>query len=129
MRTPGTGGRQALRVAYTGKRQYGVPAAQYLALPPGNYVFAGMARIERMTLGRGVQWTIRCVAEGKPGAVVAHSERFIGSSEWQRFGFDVAIPADCDGQVLQLEPVGPEGSAAFAGGTAWFDDFVLRRVP
>jgi len=129
VRAPGTGGRQALRVAYTGKRQYGVPAAQYLAVPPGNYAFAGMARIERMTLGRGVQWTIRCVAEGKPGAVVAHSERFIGSSEWQPFGFDVAIPAGCDGQVLQLEPVGPEGSVAFAGGTAWFDDFVLRRVP
>ncbi len=128
VRAPGANGR-ALRVAYTGKRQYGVPAAQYLAVPPGKYAFAGLARIERMTLGRGVSWTIRCVADGKPGGVVAHSERFIGSSDWQPFGFEVAIPEGCDGQVLQLEPAGPEGSVAFAGGTAWFDDLVLRRVP
>jgi hypothetical protein len=129
VRTPGASARRSLRVAYTGKRQSGVPAAQYLAVPAGNYAFAGMARIERMTLGRGVHWTIRCIAEGRPGAVIARSERFIGSSDWQPFGFEVTIPEGCDGQILQLEPVGPEGSVAFAGGTVWFDDLVLRRVP
>ena len=82
-----------------------------------------------MTLGRGVQWTIRCVAEGRPGPAIASSERFIGSSDWQPFGFDVTIPQGCQGEILQLEPAGPEGSVAFAGGTVWFDDLVLRRVP
>ena len=129
VRIPGSGGKQSLRVAYTGKRQHGVPAAQYLAVPPGRYAFGGTARIERMTLGRGVQWTIRCVAEGRPGPAIASSERFIGSSDWQPFGFDVTIPEGCQGEILQLEPAGPEGSVAFAGGTVWFDDLVLRRVP
>jgi len=129
VRFPGGSASQSLRVAYTGKRQHGVPAAQYLVAPAGNYAFSGMARIERMTLGRGVQWTIRCVAEGRPGPVIAASERFIGSSDWQPFGFEVTVPEGCEGQILQLEPAGPEGSVAFAGGTVWFDDLVLRRVP
>jgi hypothetical protein len=129
VRFPGGSGSQALRVAYTGKRQNGVPATQYLVAPAGSFAFSGLARIERMTLGRGVQWTIRCVAEGRLGPVIAASERFIGSSDWQRFGFDVTVPEGCAGQILQLEPAGPEGSVAFAGGTVWFDDLVLRRVP
>jgi tetratricopeptide repeat protein len=128
VRFPGSG-TQALRVAYNGKRQNGIPAAQYLAAPPGSYAFTGMARIERMTLGRGVQWTIRCVEQGRNAAVIASSERFMGSSDWQRFAFDVTIPADCAGQILELEPVGPEGSVAFQGGTIWFDELTLRRVP
>jgi hypothetical protein len=123
------GGTRSLRIAYNGKRQNGIPAAQYLAVPPGKYTFTGLARIERMTLGRGVQWTIRCVDQGRSGAVVASSERFIGSSDWQRFAFDVTIPTQCPGQILQLEPAGPEGSIAFAGGTVWFDELALRRVP
>jgi len=53
----------------------------------------------------------------------------MGSSDWQRFAFDVTIPADCAGQILELEPVGPEGSVAFQGGTIWFDELTLRRVP
>ena len=129
VRLPVSSGRHSLRVAYNGKRQAGVPVSQYLAAPAGNYELTGMVRIERMTLGRGVHWTVRCVAEGRNGAVIAESERFIGSTEWQRFVFEVAIPEDCPGEILQLEPVGPEGSVAFAGGTVWFDDVVLRRVP
>ena len=129
VRLPVSSGAHSLRVAYNGKRQAGIPAAQYLAMPPGRYEMSGMVRIERMTLGRGVHWTIRCVEAGRKGAVIAESERFIGSTEWQRFAFEAAIAEDCSGQILQLEPVGPEGSVAFAGGTVWFDDLVLRRVP
>lgn len=129
VRLPVSSGTHSLRVAYNGKRQAGIPAAQYLVAPAGRYEMSGMVRIERMTLGRGVHWTIRCVDAGRRGAVIAESERFIGSTEWQRFAFAAAIPEDCPGQILQLEPVGPEGSVAFAGGTVWFDDLVLRRVP
>lgn len=120
-------GKRALRVSYNGKRQTGTPAAQYLVLPPGRYELGGFGRPSGMTAGRGVQWTLRCVSEGKPGARIAESERFTGSSEWRRFIFDVTVPETCRGQILQLEPVGASEGPAFVGGTVWFDDLLLRR--
>jgi len=127
---PGVAGKRALHVSYNGKRQAGLPAMQYLALPPGRYQVTGNARQQSMASGRGIQWAVRCVKAGKAQvlAPLAASERFTGSSEWRAFSFDVSIPADCPGQVLQLEPVGlyTEGGVYLAG-SAWFDDLVLRR--
>ncbi len=123
----GSVGRKALRVSYTGKRQAGFPIAQFLALSPGHYVLSGMVRPEGVKAGRGARWTIRCVNADKPGAPAAASERFIGSSEWRRFAFEVTIAADCAGQVLQLEPVGADEGVTYLAGTLWFDDLVLRR--
>ena len=123
----GVAGKRALRVSYNGKRQTGIPIAQYLALAPGTYEMTGLARPQSITAGRGVLWVLRCVKGGKPGAPLAASERFIGSSEWRRFAFDVAVPADCPGQLLQLEIVGASEGAAYLAGSAWFDELVLRR--
>ena len=125
--TMGAAGKRALRVAYNGKRQAGIPIAQFLALSPGRYVLSGQARPEGVKAGRGVQWTVRCVSGDKPGAPIATSERFVGSSEWRRFAFDVTIAPGCAGQILQLEPVGMGEGVAYLGGTVWFDDLVLRR--
>jgi tetratricopeptide (TPR) repeat protein len=124
----GVAGQRALRVSYTGKRQSGIPILQYLALAPGRYEMAGLAHPQSITAGRGVQWTLRCVKAGKPQAVIAASERFLGSSEWRRFSFEVAVPNDCPGQVVQLEPVGMSEGAVYLAGSAWFDELVLRRV-
>jgi hypothetical protein len=120
-------GKRALRVSYNGKRQGGNPVAQYLALPPGRYEMGGFGRSSGMTVGRGVQWTVRCLDAGKPRAQVAASERFTGASEWRRFVFDLEVPPGCEGQLLQLEPVGADEGPAFVGGTVWFDDLLLRR--
>jgi hypothetical protein len=127
LQVAGAAGKRALRVSYNGKRQTGIPIAQYLALEPGNYAMTGLARPQSITAGRGVQWVVRCVKAGKAGAPLALSERFIGSSEWRRFAFDVAVPADCPGQVLQLELAGASEGAAYLAGVAWFDELVLRR--
>jgi hypothetical protein len=124
----GVTGKRALRVSYNGKRQASSPIAQYLALAPGNYRFSGMAHPQSITAGRGVQWTVRCVSEGTPRAVIASSERFVGSSEWRPFTFDISIPNDCPGQVLQLEPVGLAEGTVYLAGLAWFDELVLRRA-
>ena len=51
-----------------------------------------------------------------------------GSSEWRRFSFEVAVPNDCHGQLLQLEPLGLADGTVYLAGTAWFDDLVLRRL-
>ena len=124
----GVAGQRALRVSYTGKRQSGVPILQYLALAPGRYEMAGLAHPQSISAGRGVQWTLRCVKEGKALPVLAASERFLGSSEWRRFSFEIAVPADCPGQVVQLEPVGMAEGAVYLAGSAWFDELVLRRL-
>jgi tetratricopeptide (TPR) repeat protein len=126
-RTSGVAGKRSLRVAYNGKRQGGNAIAQFLALEPGRYELSGLARPEGMKIGRGVQWTVRCVAGGKPQEALATSERFLGSSEWRRFAFDITVPTGCRGQILQLEPAGAPESVAFLGGTVWFDDLMLRR--
>jgi hypothetical protein len=128
-RSTGGAGKRALKVIYNGKRQGGIPIAQYLLLAPGRYEIGGLARPDGMRVGRGVQWTVRCVNEGVTGAIVANSERFTGSSEWRRFAFDVTVPASCRGQILQLEPAGPGEGATYLAGVAWFDDLSARRAP
>ena len=123
----GVSGKRALRVTYNGKRQAGSPIVQYLAAPPGRYQLSGDAHPLSVTAGRGVQWTVRCVKAGQPQAVLAASERFVGSSEWRPFAFDVVVPADCPGQLLQLEPVGAADGPVYLAGAIWFDALVLRR--
>jgi hypothetical protein len=124
---PGASGKRALRVAYNGRRQAGVPARQFLSLAPGRYELTGMGRPDGIKAARGIHWTLRCVDAGKPQAVIAGSERFLGSSEWRRFAMELRIAESCTGQVLQLEPVGDDGALAFVSGNAWFDDLRLRR--
>lgn len=124
---PGASGKRALRVAYNGRRQAGVPAGQFLSLAPGRYELTGMGRPDGIKAARGIHWTLRCVESGKPQAVIASSERFLGSSEWRRFAVELRVPESCPGQVLQLEPVGDDGALAFVSGAAWFDDLELRR--
>ena len=127
-RSTGGAGKRSLRVSFNGKRQVGIPIAQYLALAPGRYELAGVGRSDGMRAGRGVHWTVRCVTEGVPGAVLASSERFTGSSEWRQFSFGLDIEPSCRGQLLQLEPVGIEESPAYLTGAAWFDDLAVRAL-
>jgi hypothetical protein len=124
---PGASGKRALRVAYNGRRQAGVPVGQFLSVAPGRYELTGMGRPDGIKAARGIHWTLRCVESGKPQAVIASSERFLGSSEWRRFAMEVRVPESCPGQVLQLEPVGDDGALAFVSGAVWFDDLELRR--
>jgi hypothetical protein len=124
---PGASGKRALRVTYNGRRQAGVPVTQFLSLAPGRYELSGMGRPDGIKSARGIHWTLRCVESNKPQAVIATSERFLGSSEWRRFAMEVRVPESCPGQVLQLEPVADDGALAFVSGAAWFDDLELRR--
>lgn len=127
-RPTGGTGKRSLKVGYNGKRQVGIPIAQYLALPPGRYEVGGIGRSDSMRVGRGVQWTIRCMADGAAGAMVAGSERFTGSSEWRPFRFEVDIGPRCGGQILQLEPVVSGEGPVYLTGAVWFDDLAARRI-
>ncbi len=120
-------GKRALRVTYNGKRQVAAAVAQYLALVPGSYELHGLARIDSLNSVRGLQWVLRCAAQER-APLLASSERFLGSSEWRPFSFEVAIPANCTGQTLQLEPAGMADGTTYLAGTAWFDELRLRRL-
>lgn len=129
-RAQGVSGARALRIAFNGKRQSGVPIMQYLALPPGRYEFSGRARPDGVRAGHGLQWTVRCVASGDtPGDPIAASGRFVGSSDWEPFSFPVVVPPDCAGQLVQLEAPAFEGvpGPVFLAGALWFDNIVLRQ--
>lgn len=127
VRLPGAEGARALRVAYNGGRQAGVPARQYLLLAPGRYELRGLARPQGIKAARGIYWTVRCVQGDKIGKIVARSDRFLGAADWQPFSMPVEIDGACGGYSLQLEPVAEEGQIAFVSGSAWFDDLVLWR--
>jgi len=124
---PGVQGKRALRVTFNGRRQSGAPIAQYLALAPGTYDLSGSGRPDGLRLGRGLQWVVRCVTDGAAGAPIASSERFVGSSEWRAFSFEVVVPDQCRGQMLRLELAGADEGAAYLSGVAWFDAIELRR--
>ena len=127
VRAQGAKDLRALRIAYNGNRQSGVPARQYLVLQPGRYELTGQVRLEGIKAARGIHWTVRCMEKDTPRRIVARSERFVGSDDWRRFAMELAIDGACSGHVLQLEPVGEDGAIAFVSGTAWFDDLSLRR--
>jgi len=122
-------GKRALRVTYTGRRQSAPAIEEYLAVPPGRYVLSGSVRLDQFTSVRGLQWTLRCAGnEGGAGRALASTERFVGGNEWRAFDTPVSIPADCAGQVLQLEPVGLGEGTTYVAGSAWFDDLRLTRA-
>jgi hypothetical protein len=124
--TRGAGGKRALRVTYNGKRQAAPAMRQWLALAPGRYELAGRGRVDAQNSVRGVNWVVRC-ADAEAGPPLAASERFLGSSEWRDFTFEVEVPAGCRGQALQLEPVGLHDGTTFVSGTVWFDDLRLAQ--
>ena len=122
----GAVGRRALRVSWTGKRIAGPAIQQYLALPPGRYQVTGQVRLEALQSVRGVQWALRCATGARK--VLGTSTRFLGSTEWERFAFPIDVPADCEGQLLALEPVGLQEGTVFVSGRAWFDELRAARA-
>ena len=124
-RTSGVSGERALRVAWSGKRVPGPAISQFAALPPGRYQLSGLARMEGLQSVRGIQWLVRCAQDR---AVLGASPRFMGSGGWERFAFDVEVPARCLGQVLQLEAAGFDQGTTYVSGQAWFDDLRLARA-
>lgn len=125
----GASGKAALRVAYNGRRQFGAPVLQNLALPPGRYELSGLVRSEGLKSLRGIQWTVRCLTQEGPGTVLGHSERFLGSSEWRAFAGSVEVGRQCEAQILQLEPAIDGGTLVFISGSVWFDELKLRLAP
>lgn len=129
----GAGGQRALKVEFVNKRWSLPPVQQYLMLVPGRYRFEGRGRADRLQTWLGVQWGLYCV----PAAArqLARSGPFLGTSGWEAWREDFAVPADCPVQLLRLELANPRRDAVTPGdvaarldGAVWFDDLRVRSL-
>ena len=84
----------------------------------------------------GLQWGLYCLAEaGTVERQLARSDRYLGSTPWEGFQEDFAVPKDCPVQLLRLELANPRRDATTPGnvaarlrGSLWFDDFRVRLL-
>ncbi|MDO8862429.1 hypothetical protein Q6D67_12030 [Haliea sp. E1-2-M8] len=121
--TYGVVGQRALRVTFSGKRARFNHLYQQVFLGPGEYTVSGLARPDGLQARRGLQWRLHCSSGGNQ--LLGESELLLGSGDWRRFEFNVAVPADCPGQILRLYSAGNrEVDHEFNGGI-WFDDLRL----
>ncbi len=132
----GAGGPRALEVEVVNKRWSLPPAQQYLMLAPGRYRFEGRGRADRLQTWLGVQWGLYCRPDGTRAArQLARSGPYLGTSGWEAWREDFAVPADCPVQLLRLELANPRRDAVTPGdvaarldGAVWFDDFRVRSL-
>ena len=132
----GAGGQRALEVEFVNKRWSVPPAQQYLMLVPGKYRFEGRGRADRLQTWLGVQWGLYCLPDGGRAArQLARTGPFLGTSGWEGWREDFAVPADCPVQLLRLELANPRRDAVTPGdvaarldGAVWFDDFRVRSL-
>lgn len=123
--THGASGNKALRVLFRGPRIQFQNLRQHLMLDPGNYLFRGRVRPQRLEATEGVRWSIYCHGQTTP---LVSSETFIGTDHWKHFSVPVEIPRhDCPVQTIRLELAGRSTLDFEAKGVIWFDDLSLTR--
>jgi len=99
---------------------------QPLFLDPGVYLISGRVRADSLQSNGGLKWAVRCQLPS--AGTLAESERFLGSSEWRDFSFEVAIPESCVAQELRLLSAGQREFEHRMVGSIWFDAISLRRI-
>ena len=120
---------RALHVAFQGPK----PAttrlvSQYLMLDAGSYQLHGRVRVDSLSAGKGVRWSIACI-NGAAQEVLASSEHFIGADKWKPFSVDLKIPAKaCDAQMLHLDVDPAEADGTDFSGAIWFDDLIMQKL-
>jgi hypothetical protein len=123
----GITGTSALRVSFDYQRVAFDHVSQLLALPAGRYRLEGRARTENLQTSRGLAWSVACAEGGKP---IASTSAFSGNHAWRAFTLDLEIPAEaCGGQWLRLQLPARIPSEQYIGGTIWFDDLRMLRIP
>jgi hypothetical protein len=99
---------------------------QPLFLDPGTYRITGRVRTDSLQSVGGLKWVALCRLP--EAGVLAESERFLGSSEWRDFSFEVTIPETCVAQELRLSSAGSRDFERAMKGSVWFDAISARRV-
>jgi tetratricopeptide (TPR) repeat protein len=120
------GGRKgkALQITFHGEPIRGIIAEQPLFLFPGRYRLSGQVKTDSIQTANGLVWSISC-ADGEK-AVLAETERFVGTNQWRSFSTPFSVPAGrCAGQRLSLHAKGTAPQDFRIRGEAWFDDLAI----
>lgn len=123
-KTYGIEGEKALYISFKGKRVHFHDLYQHLFLDHGTYRLSGKVRLDKLKARKGLQWQVVCSAgaEGRLG----ESEKFLGSGDWRKFEFELVVPIECKGQILQLYSVGNRSVDYEIRGEIWFDDLHIQ---
>ncbi len=121
-------GNKSLHISFLSGIHRRVLVSQYLMLDPGQYVLSGKSRLENLSAGQGIFWSLQCldVNKNKP---IAQTKPFTGSDIWQSFEVIFEIPKDnCPIQQLRLEADGSvNDDYADYSGSAWFDGLEISQ--
>jgi hypothetical protein len=126
-KAPGITGQKALFIEFSGRKQKAEIASQHTALGVGTYQFTGRVRAEALKSVQGARWALRCVgADG--GRLIFHSDRVVGSTEWQPISSTFKVPVACPLQHFVLEMTAPDEANAGVLGKIWYDDLEFKLV-
>lgn len=122
-------GNKALHISFLEGIHRRVLASQYLMLDAGNYRLSGKSRLESLSAGKGIFWSIQCL-DIKHNQQVLKTDYFTGSDVWQNFEADFILPAEsCPIQQLRLEADGSvNDNYADYSGSAWFDGLEIQKL-
>lgn len=125
--TYGIHGSKALRLLFKRREKPTWNAIrQPLFLDPGHYRVSGMVRTDGLDSIGGLKWVVLC----QSGEIrnLGESERFLGSSEWRDFRFEVQVPEDCPIHELRLMTAGRRDFEHKISGGIWFDKLAIRKL-
>lgn len=125
--TYGTVGDRALHLIFRGFDARFTNVSQDLFLDAGNYRLSGQARPDGLKSSGGLQWRVACEATGET-KVLAESERFLGTSQWEIFTLDFTVPPDCEQPILRLIGAIRTAVDQRLEGSIWFDALSIRRL-
>jgi tetratricopeptide (TPR) repeat protein len=125
--TAGMEGEKALHLIFKRREKPYRHVHQPLFLDPGTYRVDGMVRTDSLVSKGGLKWVVRCLLPNRED--LGESERFLGSSEWREFSFEVRVPQECAAQQIRLVSAGKREFEHKINGAAWFDGMSMRRVP
>lgn len=98
---------------------------QILRLQPGDYVFQGEAKTDRLETSSGLVWRFHCISQ-EP-ALIAATEPLIEATAWKNFDLNFTVPADnCDTQELRLANNARADLDQQISGTAYYDNLTVQ---
>jgi hypothetical protein len=116
----------AIKVDFYGARVAVARVRHLLALPPGDFVFSGVARSEDLETERGLRWRVYCLADAQ--GALATTEFLTKTTPRHPFRAEFTVPAEgCGVQGLVLELPARIASEAEISGTAVFSSLLIDK--
>jgi hypothetical protein len=98
---------------------------QLLRLRPGNYVFRGEEKSEKLETNSGLVWRFICVSQDPK--LIGSVEPLREATSWKDFELNFTIPAeDCDTQELRLANNARAELDQQISGIAYYDNFTVQ---